>query len=156
MMTIANSPNSMHETADPLLAQFIARDASHCPLCRHPLHLTEGDCCAQCGEELILSIGVESSRLGLFITGLILLAGAVGLGLMICAIGIAAHLSSSIRQIWPFFIFGGGAVFASICIVLWIRGRRRFRSASRFRRALLAALAALPLVALIYFTLVID
>lgn len=155
-MTVVDPTNQAPSWDEPLLARFIARDTPNCPMCRHRLRLSAGDCCAHCGEELTLSVGAESSRLGLFITGLVALAGAVGFGLMICAIGLAAHLNSSVREFWPFYVFGGGALVSSVGIALWIRFRRRFRAAPVGKRILLTMLTGLPPIALFYFTMVID
>lgn len=155
-MTVVDSANQAPGTGEALIERFIAREAPVCPMCRHQLQLKDGDRCTNCDEELALSVGAESSRLGLFITGIIALAGAVGFGVMICAIGLAAHLRSSVIDVWPFFVFGGGAAIALIGLILWIRFRRRFRSASIGKRIALTILTGLPLLILFYFTMVLD
>jgi hypothetical protein len=132
-----------------------ARDVS-CPACGYNLRDLQTDRCPECGDQLLLRIGLVEPRQGALIAGLVGLAAGLGLGglLLIYGVIIAFVMRQGPGGLQRFFVVNsvGFAVHAG-ALGLWIYYWNRIRRLSTpVRRILVLLCAAMPIAFIVVFT----
>lgn len=141
-----------------LLRAYIDCFGGACPLCGYDLARLECDRCPECGEHLRLRIGLVEPRLGIWIFGLVSLAGSTGLWTMFSGIMIYSRIAYGPFGGWlkDFLATTGATTLSAIMLAGWVARRRWIMQRQRPVRRLLAAaswaFALLVIVAVIAFT----
>jgi len=162
----ADAPDEAHGSATPrwsddeLLRAYLAERSETCPSCRYSLRGLTGRYCPECGQGLVLRVGLETPNLGAFIAGLVALAAAAGFGglflLLIAVMSMLARGSGGPEgDVYATFL--GVTVISAILLALWVRKSgaiRRSRQAVRI--ALVVACCAYDLVVLFAVVLIIG
>jgi hypothetical protein len=110
------------------LIRYLADREEPCPNCDYNLRGLTGGTCPECGLELMLRVGLVEPRLALWLAGLVPLAMTFGLGSLMLAVAVAY---SAMRRggpdgaFWPYFI--GMSIVSGLALLIWMRGRSRFR-----------------------------
>ncbi len=114
--------------ADPFLTRFLSERDAACPLCGYALRGLTGEVCPECGDRLVLKVGLAEPQLAWFIAGLIGLGGGFGFdAILIGYAGIDTLVdfqggSLSLYQLMP-LLLGFGVL--GLLLFAWIRSRRR-------------------------------
>jgi len=142
-----------------LLIEYLRECRERCPACRYELYNLTSARCPECGEPLMLRVGLERPRLGAFIAGLVGLASGLGFSGLLFAyffywLVLAGRWGLDVSILW---ILGVEAVLSGILLLIWIRvfGRVR-RMSGRTRWTLATLLLILPLIYLIIFFTLIE
>lgn len=110
-----------------LLGAFLAEQSVPCPVCGYDLRALQGHMCPECGEGLVLRVGLEATKMGAFITGLVALAVATGFsgvfGLLILVIGSDGDYGFLLSLFVEFSLAIG-------LLIVWITMARRIRRLS--------------------------
>jgi hypothetical protein len=128
-------------TPHPLHAFLAGRDVS-CPACGYNLRDLAGDRCPECGEALVLQVGVAEPRQAAAITGLIGLAAGAGMSALLLAyllvqVAVYGRYFSSMDRFFAINFFG--LVVEGTALALWLRYWRAVRRLSPNARWGLAA-----------------
>lgn len=112
---------------DSLLTRFLAEREASCPRCGYALRGLSGDRCPECGDALILTVGLVEPRLAWFIAGLIGLGGGLGFSAIVLLYFVASSLSrltrvASLVELMPLLL---GSLVLGAGLAAWIRLRRR-------------------------------
>ena len=132
----------MEEPPRHLLQAFLAgRDVS-CPACGYNLRDLPAAHCPECGEELVLQVGVAEPRQAAAITGLIGLAAGAGMSALLLAyllvqVVVYGRYFSRIDRFFAINFFG--ALVEGTALVFWLRHWRSIRRLSPNARWALAA-----------------
>ena len=134
----------------------------HCPRCGYNLRALQSDSCPECGEPLLLRVGLVYPKLAAMVTGLIGLSAGVGLnGLLLIYVGFMI-LRKGYTTVGDFFVAfvlynAAGVVVEGGLIALWlITWRRTQRRPAPMRWALAAACWVITLANIVWFSFVID
>jgi len=152
--------NPVHAT---MLRAFLADHDEPCPTCGYSLMgLTEA-VCPECGKALRLRVVEEEPSLGLYLTGLIGLSIGLGFNGLILMFIVGSILWYRLRDgisvsfgvvtLLPLAI---GAAVCGSAIVLWLKCRKRVRSASIWNRRLLAAVCWLVALSTSIASIVVE
>ncbi|MGB7160813.1 MAG: hypothetical protein WBD40_22300 [Tepidisphaeraceae bacterium] len=152
-MTIAGTDIGESSDEAVLLDYLRARDVA-CPLCGYNLRGLTAGRCPECGRELQLSVGLVEPRIGAWVTCLVAVTAAGGMGLM--------AILSIARHGWEVVFAPGGAVqvvtisyflVTAVVVPALIVLRRRYRRLSQTAQWALAGVAA-ALTALAFAVLI--
>ncbi len=138
---------------NPLLLKFIRAHDSPCPICRLSLAGMEADRCPHCDEELVLDVAMSDPCTRHLVLGAVGLS--VGFGFCASLTGILVAdmvqlhhqfpvaVSPILLRFLPLFL---GVPVLGAALIVWIRSRRRIRTA-RVRTRWLGVLACWLLTA---------
>ena len=125
---------------DGLLERYVRERGGACPSCGYDLAGLTDEKCPECGERLVLRIGMVELRMGLFVCGI--LGFACGLGFTLTMLGFALHAvvsepmyGPSIHELLPLMV---GLVVSGAGTVFWVAKRGRIRRLAREVRVPLA------------------
>jgi hypothetical protein len=143
-----------------LLRMFLANRDAPCPACGYNLRDLGGTRCPECGDELVLRVGVVEPRQATLIAGLVGVSAGFGLNallLLYAAITIFWEGGAG-GLVYPFVLTNAvGAVVTGIAIWAWVRNWHRIRRCRAItRRLLMIACWALSLLDLVLFTTMIN
>ncbi|RMH12931.1 MAG: hypothetical protein D6695_05405 [Planctomycetota bacterium] len=143
-------------TADECLRKYLADQDTPCPGCSYNLRGLQSNHCPECGEALVLRVGLAEPNLAAFLAGLIGLAAGVGFhGFLLLWVLYMAVSQFSIlwAQMLPSFV---GLMVGLVGLFLWIGHRPRIRRmyASRRRALVLACWGWSFFTVLAFFALV--
>jgi hypothetical protein len=65
-------------TPDPYLVNHLAQQDIPCPGCGYNLRGLTGECCPECGQALVLRVGLAEPKMGSFLAALIALTTGLG------------------------------------------------------------------------------
>ena len=151
---------SGEERAAPhrLLIEYLKECREQCPSCRYDLHNLTSPRCPECGEALILRVGLEQPRLGALITGVIGLASGLGFSGLALGWGLWMMMTNRFGPRWEeLTILFTECVVTLTLILLWLRAGRRVRRMSPPARWLLSLLCfAVPIANLLFFLAFVD
>jgi hypothetical protein len=125
---------------DPLLLKFVRTLASPCPICRRSLAGMEADRCPHCGEDLVLDVAMSDPCTRHLVLGAVGLGVGFGFCTSLAAIlmvqilnypNFAGSAAPDLLRFLPLFL---GVPVLGVALIVWIRSRRRIRSASGRRR----------------------
>lgn len=140
-MTIADAQIEPSSDEAALLDYLRARDVA-CPLCAYNLRGLTASRCPECGREIRLSVGLVEPRIGAWVTCLVAVTIASGMGLFVV-------LSTIPRGLGALFVENAvqglviGYFLVSLLIVpALIVFRQRYRRLSQRRQWALAGFAA--------------
>ncbi|MCL4210053.1 MAG: hypothetical protein HRU76_06755 [Phycisphaeraceae bacterium] len=150
--TITTGEGAEAESRQQLLLAFLAEHYEPCPSCQYELHGLTGRHCPECGQSLVLRVGLETPNLGAYVTGLIALSATAGFGglFTLFFVMIALFRGGSRGDMNVLVVFASITVVFGGLIVAWVRCGRRLRRSRPAARRLLAAICCLtPLMALL-------
>jgi len=140
------------------LRTFLAGRDVACPACGYNLRDLGAARCPECGEELVLQVGLAEPRQAALIAGLIGLAAGAGLnGLLLGYFVIRQALMGDIYIGAPFFAVNvWGLLVEATALILWLRFWRVVRRRSRAAKVVfVAGCWMLTLVNLLIFSVLI-
>jgi hypothetical protein len=139
--------------ADRLLV-FLAGNSAPCPACGYDLRDLRAPICPECGDELVLRVGLAHPQQGAFIAGLVGLAAGAGFSGLLCVYVVVAIVIQSRTDLPPHFwtvTLLPTSVEAS-GLAAWMRCRRRIsRAPAAWRWALVVGCWALSLANVVLF-----
>jgi hypothetical protein len=122
---------------DPYLVNYLAEQDIECPGCGYNLRGLTGECCPECGQALVLRVGLAEPKMGAFVAGLIGLASGFGFNMFLAGWTLWAILVQGMGQIWWIFeMLIGSTVVLGFGMWLLVRGRDRLARFSRGCRLL--------------------
>ena len=137
----------MPDTSRNLLAEHLADNDDHCPVCRYSLRGLQSDTCPECGIALVLRVSEnERTASRVWIAGLVAVCIASGpaffnvIWIAIFAIQRGSLLSPGVPGGW-LLLTGGTSVLSAAVLHYWLRGRKRISLAPLGHQRRLAALA---------------
>lgn len=114
------------------LRSMLADVDEPCPVCEYNLRGLGGTACPECGEELVLRIGLAEPKLRLFIAGLLGLAFGAGFhGLVFLWAGWMVIRGNGGPQAMDFARLLVGVFLCGAGLVAWLRLRQSVRRATR-------------------------
>lgn len=140
------------ESRHQLLLAFLAELYEPCPSCQYELHGLTGRHCPECGQSLVLRVGLETPNLGAYVTGLIALSATAGFGglFTLFFVMMALFRGSSRGDMHVLVVFASITLVFGGLVVAWVRCGRRLRRSRPAVRRLLAAICCLtPLMAVL-------
>lgn len=143
-------------TKDLLRAFLVGRDAS-CPSCGYNLRDLPGARCPECGEMLVLQVGVAEPRQAAAITGVIGLAAGAGmsgllLGYLLIQVALYGRYIGGMSRFFVINFFG--LVVEGAALAYWLRYWRGIRRLGvNARWGLAAGCWALTLAYFLVFSL---
>ncbi len=150
----------MTEKDAALLLQFLDGTDIPCPGCAYNLRGLTGSRCPECGEEVVLQVGMSDPKAVAAILGTIGLAARAGLNglLVIYALIRISLFNDSFGGLSRFFaILGVGLVIEGGALLIWLRSWRRIRRLSPTRKSwLVIGCFALTLLDLLFFSCTIK
>ena len=156
-MSLARHPMDQHDAPAEFLTTFLAGRNAACPGCGYNLRDLQGTRCPECGDILVLRVGLVEPKQAAPIAGLICLAAGAGLnGLLLLYIAIqAAIVRANFYGIERFLVINSiGFIVQAGAMGLWLRKWRSIRRLPVGRRwAWVSACWALTLANLIVFAL---
>lgn len=128
------------DNAQRFLAAYLAERDEPCPACGYNLRGLTGEACPECGESLRLRVGILEPRLGLFVTGLVGLAGGLGF----CGLILVYAVYSLLARVWTIdrtalVSLVAGCLACGSALYAWVRHRGRIRDWATGYRVLAAA-----------------
>jgi hypothetical protein len=145
------------DAAPEFLTGFLAGRDAPCPACGYNLRDLQGTRCPECGEMLVLRVGLVEPKQAAPIAGLIGLAAGAGLnGLLLLYIAIQLALNRvPYSEVQRFLLISLVGLFVQCAVIaLWLRKWRVIRRSPSARRwALAAGCWALTLTNLLVFSL---
>lgn len=140
------SPHSRNTDTNPL-ARYLSNHDEPCPSCTYNLRGIGGTACPECNQPLRLIVSARFPRIGVFISGMIILACGLGLNLLLLIFGIVVVFilrTSSPDDLGRYFAFTvSGVVVCGFCMWWWLRLRSTLASRQPLACALALALCAL-------------
>lgn len=141
----------MSEPSLDVLAKYLADRDEPCPSCRYSLRGLQGAVCPECGQELMIRVGLVEPRLAAWLFGLV----GISAGLGFCALMTTYFLLTMLQYGWDIFgdINGAfitlvlGIPFGITALVVWLKSRRRLCRASSGTRWTLATVATVLMLA---------
>ena len=138
-----------------MLQDYLSKFSEPCPSCEYDLHNLKGNRCPECGQELLVRVGLAAPNLVAFVVGLVGLASAVGFSgfllVYIVYVLLIAGRGTSIG-IDEVIVLGAEFFCSGTLVVIWSRANRWVRRRSRRTRWTLAlACWILPVLGLILF-----
>ncbi len=144
----------MNENPHDFLAEYLADHDEPCPSCRYSLRGLQGAVCPECGQALVIRVGLAEPRMAAWIFGLVGISAGLGTSLLLTIYFIAMI----VRHGWPFvnelafFILVAGCPVGGVAVWAWIRLRRRVCRAGGFARWIGAlSISTLPLASPVAF-----
>lgn len=111
--------------ADPLLIQFLADHDAGCPVCLYGLRGLKSDRCPECGVPIRLGVHTPDTRLGSWITGLVLMSLATGFFAILSVLMLwMLEFDSPPKELLPVLI---GAPIGLVMMGALFAFRRRYR-----------------------------
>jgi hypothetical protein len=127
---------------DHLLRDFLAANDAPCPSCGYNLRGLSGASCPECNELLVLRVGLQEPRLGLWIAGLVGLAARAGFNGLLLVYLVLVMIKSGWRAGFVPSAFVVHNAVAGICtgamLWFWMTRRARCRRCEQRTRLLLA------------------
>jgi hypothetical protein len=120
------------EPSPDLLRDFLSGRDVPCPNCEYNLRDLQGPLCPECGEKIMLQVGLAEPRQGLLIAGLVGLSAGAGMsGLLLIYIVIQLNRRTVYyRDIRQFIAFNVGGLFVEgLALTIWMLNWRRLRRA---------------------------
>jgi hypothetical protein len=157
--SLASASQTRAQPTDATLLQtFLADRDTACPRCRYNLRNLSGSRCPECGDELLLRIGITEPRQTGAIAGLIALSAGAGLnGLLL---GYYLINMARLRDMGePAFLWVnvGGFLVQGAALAAWLKFWRRIHRRSRVGKALLLTGCWLLVLAnLVIFSWLVD
>lgn len=150
----------MDDAGPDMLQTFLTGRDVPCPGCGYNLRDLPGGRCPECGDDLVLQVGLLEPRQAAGIAGLIALAAGAGLnGLLLGYVVIRRVIvHDNFSDVDAFLgINAVGLVIEAMAIFLWLRLWRRIRRSSRTTKwALVLGCCALTITNLFVFSLFIK
>jgi hypothetical protein len=73
---------------DPYLVNYLAEQDIECPGCGYNLRGLTGECCPECGQALVLRVGLAEPKMGSFLAALIALTTGLGFNVIVLMWGV--------------------------------------------------------------------
>lgn len=149
-----NGPPSESDQSQ-MLQDYLSKNNEPCPSCEYDLHGLKGNKCPECGQELLLRVGLATPNLAAFIVGLIGLASAAGFSgtmsvLFFCMFLIYGRGSSEDDSL--FLVLVVELISSIVLLIIWSRANSWIRRRSKRMRWYLAlACWILPLLGVALF-----
>jgi len=124
---------------DAFLCDWLAARDAPCPNCRYTLRGLKVPRCPECGQSLVLRVGLEYPRAAALITGVAGLASGLGFHTMVLIWGLSQRATG--REFIPLYL---GVITCAALLSIWVRAGRRIRSLSAQVRWGLAILCFVP------------
>lgn len=145
-----------HDAPPEFLATFLAGRDAACPACGYNLRDLQGTRCPECGDMLVLRVGLVEPKQAAPIAGLIGLAAGAGLnGLLLLYLAIQLALYRvNFNELQRFLLLNSiGLVVQGAAIALWLwKWRVIRRLPTRHRWIMVAGCWALTLTNLLIFS----
>ena len=108
------------------LVNYLAQQDIPCPGCGYNLRGLTGEHCPECGQALVLRVGLAEPRAGRFVAALISLATGLGFNLFVFLWGFFEMRSGGIAwsQLWSLALF---SVILGVATGMLVRHRRWLR-----------------------------
>lgn len=145
-MADADSAPEPEDGGIHMLRAYLSDRDEACPSCRYNLRGLDGRHCPECGQTLMLRVGLESPNMAAFIVGLVALASALGFNALMFIFFLLLPLvmgrgrsSSPEMPLW-LTVTGIGVLISVPGLLIWVRqgGRiRRMEARSRWAWAFL-------------------
>jgi uncharacterized membrane protein YidH (DUF202 family) len=156
-LAIASRPEAQ-QTDATLLQTFLAGRDTDCPRCRYNLRDLSGSRCPECGNDLVLRVGLVAPHQKVAIAGLIVLSAGTGLnGLLLGYYGISFMTprgGADSTFVWLNLV---GLMTQGLALAAWLRFWRAIcRRSRRAATWLIIGCCLLVLANLIVFSLLVD
>lgn len=156
-LAIASRPEAQ-QTDATLLQTFLAGRDTECPRCRYNLRDLSGSRCPECGNDLVLRIGLVAPRQKAAIAGLIVLSAGTGLNGLLFGYYVINFVFQRDRSdsifLWLNIV---GFVVQGAALATWLRFWRAIcRRSRRAATWLIVGCCLLVLANLIVFSLLVD
>ena len=154
---VGGASTPVGDPAPELLQAFLSGRDALCPACGYNLRNLRGGRCPECGEALVLQVGVAEPRQAAAIAGAIALAAGAGmsgllLGYLFVQIAIYGRQLGGVGRFFAINFFG--LVIEGAALTFWLRYWRAIRRLNANARwGLVGACCALTLAYFLTFSL---
>ncbi|MCA9282444.1 MAG: hypothetical protein H6812_00560 [Phycisphaeraceae bacterium] len=118
----------MPKTDRDFLTDYLAQRDEPCPSCRYSLKGLQGNVCPECGQALMLRVGLVEPRLAAWVFGLIGISAGFGFSLLLSIyflLLIAAYGWDYFGGITELIALFGGLTVSGAELAVWLPMRRR-------------------------------